>query len=115
MSNEPPIVELRDIKKSFGAVQALRGVDLALKQNEVLGLVGDNAAGKSTLMKVLSGAYHPDAGEIRLVASPVKFSETGAEVKGPAPQVGQHTEEILLETGYTWDDIVRFKDEGAII
>jgi crotonobetainyl-CoA:carnitine CoA-transferase CaiB-like acyl-CoA transferase len=62
-----------------------------------------------------AGLDHPNAGEIRLVASPVKFSETGAEVKGPAPQVGQHTEEILLETGYTWDDIVRFKDEGAII
>jgi crotonobetainyl-CoA:carnitine CoA-transferase CaiB-like acyl-CoA transferase len=58
---------------------------------------------------------HPGAGEIRLVASPVKFSETGAEVKGPAPQVGQHTEEILLEAGYAWDDITRLKDEGAII
>jgi crotonobetainyl-CoA:carnitine CoA-transferase CaiB-like acyl-CoA transferase len=58
---------------------------------------------------------HPNAGEIRLVASPVKFSETKAGVKGPAPQVGQHTEEILLETGYTWDDITRLKDEGAII
>jgi crotonobetainyl-CoA:carnitine CoA-transferase CaiB-like acyl-CoA transferase len=58
---------------------------------------------------------HPSAGEIRLVASPVKFSETGAEVKGPAPQVGQHTEEILLEAGYTWDDITRLKDEGAVI
>jgi crotonobetainyl-CoA:carnitine CoA-transferase CaiB-like acyl-CoA transferase len=58
---------------------------------------------------------HPNAGEIRLVASPVKFSETNAAVKGPAPQVGQHTEEILLESGYTWDDIIRLKDEGAII
>lgn len=57
---------------------------------------------------------HPNAGEIRLVASPVKFSETDAEVKQPAPQVGQHTEEILLESGYTWDDIIRLKDEGAI-
>jgi crotonobetainyl-CoA:carnitine CoA-transferase CaiB-like acyl-CoA transferase len=58
---------------------------------------------------------HPNAGEIRLVASPVKFSDTNAAVKGPAPQVGQHTEEILLENGYTWDDIIRLKDEGAII
>ena len=55
-----PVVEMRNIKKYFGAVQALRGVDLALLQGEVLGLVGDNAAGKSTLMKVLSGAYIPD-------------------------------------------------------
>lgn len=61
-----PIVEMRNIKKSFGAVQALRGVDLTLMHNEVLGLVGDNAAGKSTLMKVLSGAYIPDEGEIYL-------------------------------------------------
>src|SRR5512136_2592343 len=59
-----PIVEMRNIKKSFAAVRALRGVDLVLHHNEVLGLVGDNAAGKSTLMKVLSGAYVPDEGEI---------------------------------------------------
>ncbi len=59
-----PIVEMRSIKKSFAAVRALRGVDLTLHNNEVLGLVGDNAAGKSTLMKILSGAYIPDEGEI---------------------------------------------------
>jgi crotonobetainyl-CoA:carnitine CoA-transferase CaiB-like acyl-CoA transferase len=58
---------------------------------------------------------HPNAGEIRLVASPVKFSETEAKVKGPAPEVGQHSEEILLEAGYTWDDIASLKDAGAII
>jgi ABC-type sugar transport system ATPase subunit len=68
------VVEMRDIKKHFGAVQALRGVDLALHHNEVLGLVGDNAAGKSTLMKVLSGAYIPDGGEIRIEGEPVTFA-----------------------------------------
>ncbi len=69
-----PVVEMRSIKKNFGAVQALRGVDLALYQNEVLGLMGDNAAGKSTLMKVLSGAYIPDGGEILIEGRPVHFS-----------------------------------------
>jgi simple sugar transport system ATP-binding protein len=64
MASQTPIVEMESIKKSFGAVQALRGVDLTLFRNEVLGLVGDNAAGKSTLMKVLSGAYMPDEGNI---------------------------------------------------
>ncbi len=63
MAETTPILEMRNIKKSFGAVRALRGVDLVLHHNEVLGLVGDNAAGKSTLMKVLSGAYIPDEGE----------------------------------------------------
>lgn len=64
MAETTPIVEMRNIKKNFGGVQALCGVDLLLQRNEVLGLVGDNAAGKSTLMKVLSGAYIPDGGEI---------------------------------------------------
>lgn len=69
-----PIVEMRNIKKHFGAVQALRGVDLALHHNEVLGLVGDNAAGKSTLMKVLSGAYIPDDGGVFIEGEPVQFA-----------------------------------------
>lgn len=69
-----PVVEMRNIKKSFGAVQALRGIDLALHHNEVLGLVGDNAAGKSTLMKVLSGAYIPDEGDILIEGQKVHFS-----------------------------------------
>lgn len=69
-----PVVELRNIKKNFGAVQALRGVDLILHKNEVLGLMGDNAAGKSTLMKVLSGAYIPDEGEIYIEGRPVHFT-----------------------------------------
>lgn len=69
-----PVVEMRGIKKHFGAVQALRGVDLVLQPNEVLGLVGDNAAGKSTLMKVLSGAYIPDGGEIFLEGKKTSFA-----------------------------------------
>ncbi len=81
-----PVVEMKGIKKNFGAVQALRGVDLVLHHNEVLGLVGDNAAGKSTLMKVLSGAYMPDEGEILIEGNPVHFSnpmharQTGIEM-----------------------------------
>jgi ABC-type sugar transport system ATPase subunit len=81
-----PVVEMLDIKKHFGAVQALRGVDLKLGRNEVLGLVGDNAAGKSTLMKVLSGAYIPDGGEILLdgkktsLANPMDARRQGIEM-----------------------------------
>lgn len=73
-NEKPPVVEMRDIKKNFGAVQALRGVDLHLNHNEVLGLMGDNAAGKSTLMKVLSGAYIPDEGEILMDGKRVHFA-----------------------------------------
>lgn len=68
------LIEMRGIHKNFGAVQALRGVDLAICAGEVVGLVGDNAAGKSTLVKVLFGAYRPDAGEIYLRGKRVHFS-----------------------------------------
>jgi simple sugar transport system ATP-binding protein len=69
-----PIVEMVNIQKSFGAVQALRNVALTLNHGEVLGLVGDNAAGKSTLMKVLSGAYIPDAGDILINSKKVHIT-----------------------------------------
>jgi ABC-type sugar transport system ATPase subunit len=65
---------MRNITKHFGAVQALRGVDLMLRHNEVVGLVGDNAAGKSTLMKVLSGAYIPDGGDILIEGNKTAFA-----------------------------------------
>ena len=74
MTETTPAVEMRDITKSFAAVQALRGVDLVLHHGEVLGLMGDNAAGKSTLMKVLSGAYIPDSGEIFIEGKKVHMS-----------------------------------------
>jgi ABC-type sugar transport system ATPase subunit len=64
---------MRGIVKSFGAVKALRGAHLDLGHREVLGLVGDNAAGKSTLMKVLTGVHKPDEGEIHFDGQPVHF------------------------------------------
>jgi simple sugar transport system ATP-binding protein len=75
MTEATPVVEMRNIRKNFAAVQALRGVDLVLNHGEVLGLVGDNAAGKSTLMKVLSGAYIPDEGEILIEGNKVHMAD----------------------------------------
>lgn len=68
------LVELKNITKSYGAVRSLRGVNLTLARGEVLGLVGDNGAGKSTVMKVLAGAEQPDSGEIRVNDRVVTFS-----------------------------------------
>jgi simple sugar transport system ATP-binding protein len=58
------LLRMEEITKSYGHVQALDNVKLTLKTHEVLGLVGDNAAGKSTLIKILSGAIPADAGRI---------------------------------------------------
>ncbi|MEM0970783.1 MAG: sugar ABC transporter ATP-binding protein, partial [Verrucomicrobiota bacterium] len=60
------MLELRNISKSFGPVQALSGVSLEVRRGEVVGLIGENGAGKSTLMKVLGGVHQPTSGEIRL-------------------------------------------------
>jgi simple sugar transport system ATP-binding protein len=69
-----PRIEVTGIKKRFGSIDALRGVDLEVWPGEVVGLVGDNAAGKSTLTKIISGAYVPDAGRIVVDGVPVTFA-----------------------------------------
>ena len=68
-------LETSDIHVSFGAVRALRGVDISVDRGEVVGLVGDNGAGKSTLIKVLAGVYRPDQGSISIEGEPVRFHE----------------------------------------
>jgi simple sugar transport system ATP-binding protein len=80
------ILEMRNIHKSFGGLKALDDVSLDLYCGEVLGLVGDNAAGKSTLMKILTGFYHADSGKIILdgkevvIDSPKKSKRLGIEM-----------------------------------
>ncbi|MGH3025459.1 MAG: ATP-binding cassette domain-containing protein [Gaiellaceae bacterium] len=66
-------LEVRGVTKRFGALVVLRGVDLVLRQGEVLGLVGDNGAGKSTLVKILSGFQAQDEGELLLGGERVRF------------------------------------------
>lgn len=64
--SERPLLAFRRITKSFGAVRALRGVDLEVRAGEVHALLGENGAGKSTLIKVATGAHAPDSGRIEL-------------------------------------------------
>ncbi|MFI1828253.1 ATP-binding cassette domain-containing protein [Streptomyces sp. NPDC020412] len=73
-----PLLSLRGISKSFGAVAALTAVDLDVAAGEVVALVGDNGAGKSTLVKVLSGVYAPDAGVIRFADGTVTIPSPAA-------------------------------------
>jgi simple sugar transport system ATP-binding protein len=77
---------MRGVGKTFGAVRALRRVDFEVGHGEIVGLVGDNAAGKSTLMKVLSGVYAADVGEILIegtlarLESPMHARAAGIEM-----------------------------------
>ena len=65
------IIELKDVRKSYGQVYALGGVNMHVDRAEVVGLVGDNGAGKSTLIKILAGAVRPTSGEILVHGAPV--------------------------------------------
>ena len=83
-----PLYEIRGISKRFGAVQALIDLDFRIEEGEIIGLLGDNGAGKSTMIKLMSGIVEPDAGEI--------FSN------GKRVQVRsrQDSERIGIETSY---------------
>jgi simple sugar transport system ATP-binding protein len=68
------LVEMKNIKKNFGKVQALRGVDFNIGRREIVGLLGDNGAGKSTLIKILVGYEKADEGEIYFEGKKVFFN-----------------------------------------
>ena len=61
-----PILKVENLSKSFGGVQALKNVDLALMPNEILGLIGPNGAGKTTFFNIVCGVYRPDQGRVML-------------------------------------------------
>ncbi len=68
-----PVLELREVSKSFGAIRALNDINLKLEPGEVLGLMGDNGAGKSTLVKIIAGNFPPSTGQIVMEDAPVTF------------------------------------------
>jgi simple sugar transport system ATP-binding protein len=96
-------VELRNVSKSFGEVEALRDVDFKLGRNEVVGLLGDNGAGKSTLIKIVTGYHAPTTGEIYFDGQ--KIEELSV---GKARELGVETvyqERALAELQTLWRNI----------
>lgn len=88
LESKQPIIEMRGIDKHYGGVHAVQGVDLDIYPGEVHALVGDNAAGKSTLIKILSGAVARDAGTI-------SFDGQHVEIKEP-----RDAKQLSIETVY---------------
>ena len=73
---DPPLLEVRNVSKSFPGVQALQNVCLSLGKGEVLSVIGENGAGKSTLMKILAGVQEPNEGQILVDGKPVRVDST---------------------------------------
>ncbi len=98
-SGQPPVLEMRSISKTFGAIKALSGVSLQAVAGEVHALMGENGAGKSTLMKILSGAYRADAGgEILITGTPIR---TGDPILAKANGIAVIYQELSLSPNLT--------------
>ncbi len=80
-TNGKYLVEMRNVSKTFGHIQALLDVDLRVRPGEVVGLLGDNGAGKSTLIKILQGYHQPTGGEIYFEGHRVDFNSP-ADARG---------------------------------
>ncbi len=74
MQEVTSLAKMVDIEKNFGAVQALKKVNVEIKSGEILGLLGDNGAGKSTLIKILAGVFLPDGGKVFFEGKQINFS-----------------------------------------
>jgi ABC-type sugar transport system ATPase subunit len=109
------VVRFEDIAKSFGAVQALRGVSLSLQPGEVRGLVGENGSGKSTLLRVLSGEVEPDVGTVSLDGEELAPGDFAARHRAGIGVVSQEPRvcEQMSVTENVW--LGRLPSSGGVI
>jgi len=114
---QAPALRLTGISKEFGKVTAVDGITLEIRRNEVVGLIGENGAGKSSLLKILTGIYQPDSGTIEAHGHAVKFRRPQDALAAGIAVV--HQEQSLLTNLSVAENIamsaVSHKDKGITL
>ncbi|WIM10417.1 ABC transporter ATP-binding protein [Enhydrobacter sp.] len=109
----PPAIEFLAIDKSFGSVQAVRGVSLRLEAGTITGIIGENGAGKSTLMNILFGLHQANAGEIRIDGVPVRLESPHDAIAHGIGMVHQHF--MLIESFTVLENLVLGAERGFVL
>ena len=99
-----PILELRNINKSFGHVQANKNINLKINQGTIHGIIGENGAGKSTLMSIVYGLYQADSGSISVSGKEIKLKSPRDSIESGIGMVHQHF--MLVENFTVLENIV---------
>ncbi|PRY55203.1 Cu-processing system ATP-binding protein [Arcticibacter pallidicorallinus] len=105
------IIEIRDLKKSFGKLEVLKGIDCKFRRGEVVSVLGPNASGKTTLIKSILGMVLPDAGELLFNGQPVTNTFEYKRHIGYMPQIGRYPENMKM--GQIFDMMRDLRQEHA--
>ena len=92
------VLEIKNLSKSFAKNKVLNGINLTVKQGTVMGLMGENGAGKSTMMKCLFGIYAKDEGQITFLNKPVDFKNPKEALENGVAMVHQELNQCLDRT-----------------
>lgn len=90
------IIEIKDLKKSFGKLEVLKGIDCKFRKGEVVSVLGPNASGKTTLIKSILGMVLPDGGELLFKGQPVTNTFEYKRHIGYMPQIGRYPENMKM-------------------
>ncbi len=106
-------IELKDISKSFGSVQANKNVNLKIYKGTIHGIVGENGAGKSTLMSILYGFYEADSGKIYINSKETTIKNSTDAIKAGIGMVHQHF--MLVENFTVLENVILGAESGAML